>query len=581
MDAAAITTTAAPMQPILKHQSKGIDITTSESPGPGIMSKLIDLRTLHYVSTPEHLNCPICQCPFINPYTTICGHTFCKACIVEALKSPMGSKCPLDRTELWWHGQNQNCDEKGNGFDDPVVNAFIETFIEDEDPDNPEVQQAIANYHNGSVRQRRAVWRLFNSVETTVEESDEPITSEIVRNLLLHPSEGDQSQEEDNNNEEYDEDESNDDIFPAPIIISNITDDLQVYCCNEERGCDWIGPRWNIQSHVLDECGFTRFVCGKVKLDGSICRVLTQRRFLADDADSTENNNGNDDEPIEGQTDNGNKNKTSKNKQQGCPHDLFPCEKCSKMVSQVDLEWHLDTECDENHLKCHGCSLEIPKKSFKKHEDTCVKIHIECPGSIYGCDWRGRRDLLEEVHVKQCVFVKLTNYFESQQTKMDKLTEEKTVLKNQLSTVLDSVIQGRLTNLGYPLQVEEVNSNSGGSNPNNISSAMQNLSTRLSNIGLDDADYVHLVLEFERLRADMERLRPMMAEFEINKQIVNSLVNENAQLKDELTSHRMALNSVKQQIQFMLLERRRVARTGSSNNGQSPAGGAGGSRLKL
>ncbi|GME84448.1 unnamed protein product [Ambrosiozyma monospora] len=372
----ATSSPRAPMQPTSTHPSKGIDITTSESPGPDRMSKLIDLRTLHYVSTPEHLNCPICQCPFINPYTTICGHTFCKACIVEALKSPMGSKCPLDRTELWWHGQptSRNCDENGNSFDDPVVNAFIEAFIEGGEPDSLDAQQAIANYHNGSVRQRRAVWRLFNSVDTSVEEPGDPVTAETVRNRLLSSTtEEDQSQEDGNNEEFDDDDESNDDIFPAPIIISNITDDLQVHCCNEGRGCDWIGPRWNIQSHVLDECGFTRFVCGKVKLDGSICRVLTQRRFLVDDLDGPKKNDNNDDEPIEGQTGNIS-NQMTKSKQQGCPHDLFPCEKCTKMVSQVDLESHLDTECDENYIKCHGCGLDILKKGFKKHEESCTKF---------------------------------------------------------------------------------------------------------------------------------------------------------------------------------------------------------------
>ncbi|GME84787.1 unnamed protein product [Ambrosiozyma monospora] len=73
----------------------------------------------------------------------------------------------------------------------------------------------------------------------------------------------------------------------------------------------------------------------------------------------------------------------------------------------------------------------------------------------------------------------------------------------------------------------------------------------------------------------------MVAEFEVNKQIVNSLVTENVQLKEELASPRLALNSVRQQIQFMLLERRRVVRAGSPSNGQPPVGGAGGSRLKL
>lgn len=73
-----------------------------------------DIRNAKYKSPTDHLNCPICQQPFINPLTTICGHTYCKECIYECFKMAKSNSssssssrtdeltgyCPLDRTPL-------------------------------------------------------------------------------------------------------------------------------------------------------------------------------------------------------------------------------------------------------------------------------------------------------------------------------------------------------------------------------------------------------------------------------------------------------------------------------------------------
>ncbi|KAG0672903.1 hypothetical protein C6P42_003079, partial [Pichia californica] len=63
----------------------------------------IDLKSLNYLSSIksiEYISCPICKLPFIEPWSTICGHTFCKECIFESLKSNFGNRCPLDRVNL-------------------------------------------------------------------------------------------------------------------------------------------------------------------------------------------------------------------------------------------------------------------------------------------------------------------------------------------------------------------------------------------------------------------------------------------------------------------------------------------------
>ncbi|ODQ80633.1 hypothetical protein BABINDRAFT_175308 [Babjeviella inositovora NRRL Y-12698] len=54
---------------------------------------------LEYVNPIADLVCPICQIPFNVPTTTICGHTFCHACLDLALEQ-LSPKCPMDRTPL-------------------------------------------------------------------------------------------------------------------------------------------------------------------------------------------------------------------------------------------------------------------------------------------------------------------------------------------------------------------------------------------------------------------------------------------------------------------------------------------------
>lgn len=78
----------------------------------------IDWQCLDYISqVDENLICAICKAPFHKPLTTkACGHTFCEACIDQALEEARGRArnrvpCPLCRTEL-----STGCDRGSNRF---------------------------------------------------------------------------------------------------------------------------------------------------------------------------------------------------------------------------------------------------------------------------------------------------------------------------------------------------------------------------------------------------------------------------------------------------------------------------------
>lgn len=67
----------------------------------------IDWQGLEYTSqVDDNLLCGICKTPYYKPLTTkACGHTFCEACLYQALEEARGrsrnrAPCPLCRTEL-------------------------------------------------------------------------------------------------------------------------------------------------------------------------------------------------------------------------------------------------------------------------------------------------------------------------------------------------------------------------------------------------------------------------------------------------------------------------------------------------
>ena len=46
----------------------------------------------------EELNCPVCMCLFTTPVTIQCGHTFCRYCLMNSVKSK--NSCPICRNPL-------------------------------------------------------------------------------------------------------------------------------------------------------------------------------------------------------------------------------------------------------------------------------------------------------------------------------------------------------------------------------------------------------------------------------------------------------------------------------------------------
>ncbi|KAI5966013.1 hypothetical protein KGF57_000686 [Candida theae] len=377
-----------------------------------------DLRNLKYKTNTDHLNCPICQQPFITPLTTICGHTFCKECILEFVKSlrngttsnDHAGHCPLDRTPI-----------------DPV---------------------------------------------------------------------------------------NTNDLFPTPLIVTNLVDDLKVYCLNSERGCDWSGSRWEVDHHVTEQCPYTGVKCGGCRYDDSkYCELLVERRYLKD---------------IEANE---------------CVHKLFKCEFCDSELTKIDENEHLEQECLYNFKTCELCGNDsIPQKNMAKHQDNCLKMgKVKCPAHEIGCRWVGSNETSLEIHLQNgnCQLNQFLPFYTSMNERMTSLESENEFLQRQLHKILDSIIQGKVTNLGYNEGLEEINKYSGEA---------------------DQDKLIYLNFELDRLKFEInEKLIPFMNRSKISDQekMIKNLVNDNFMMREDMNLQRMMINSLRKQLQFMLFSRNR------------------------
>lgn len=306
-------------------------------------------------------------------------------------------------------------------------------------------------------------------------------------------------------------------LFPAPLLISNLVDELEVYCLNEERDCLWTGRRWELAKHLLLDCEYTGVPCGGTREaeeggDASRkCELMVQRRFQKDEK---------------------------------CAHEIFACTECLGPVTSVSVDDHLEYECEMNYTKCELCQNDvIPKKNLEKHMSNCTKsTHYVCPARLIGCTWTGTSETSMESHVdrEKCPLNQLLPVVENLDLKIETVTKENKYLQSQLHHVLNNVHQGKITNLGYSEPLEEVGTCSARSRQD---------------------DYLHLRYEMERLKFELEESVSPFISRERNlsserQSLLNGLANDNYLMKEDLNLQRALISSLRKQVSFLLFRNR-------------------------
>ncbi|CAG8583409.1 4959_t:CDS:2 [Cetraspora pellucida] len=106
------------------------------------------------------------------------------------------------------------------------------------------------------------------------------------------------------------------DLKPASKIVSNMVNELLVYCSNKDVGCNYQGQRQLLSCHLKEGCMFTIVEC---------CN-----------------------------------------------------EECQESVLKKDLPKHME-KCRAGVINRESCKCKVQLGTFEGHCDSCPLKHIECP----------------------------------------------------------------------------------------------------------------------------------------------------------------------------------------------------------
>ncbi|KAK9240899.1 hypothetical protein V1525DRAFT_369542 [Lipomyces kononenkoae] len=265
---------------------------------------------------------------------------------------------------------------------------------------------------------------------------------------------------------------SDEDIYPPPKILSNMVNELLVYCPNADKGCQSIVQRFLLRHHLKDNCLYAPVECPSEE-----CTELIERRFTRRD-------------PTK------------------CFHKRMICPDCNDSVSEFEIDDH-ETICPARSTKCPDCSQEFSMTEIRDHLNMCSESIVNCPSHRFGCRWSGRREKLDS-HIAECTLMSLAPFLDKQEDRIANLEAENKSLRAQVAV--------------------------GGSN------------------NILDNDVFHILTEHERFRSELERLSEQLGELEIRHSVM--LTNQTVRMKEEIQNMKNAINAIRHQMHFLMMERR-------------------------
>ncbi|KAG1206028.1 hypothetical protein G6F35_011334 [Rhizopus arrhizus] len=173
-------------------------------------------------------------------------------------------------------------------------------------------------------------------------------------------------------------------IKPAVKIISNIVNELLVHC--PEEGCDFVGQRQFIESHIKHDCQYTVTCCELEE-----CKEL----LLKKDLDSHAEN---------------------------CQFRTLECQMCKKKLKKFELQKHYD-HCPAEMIECVYCNTFRHRFEHGQHITECPQYRIPCDHQTYGCSWQDERQQLVD-HLKHCPYEPIKDYLHQQQQNERNLKED-------------------------------------------------------------------------------------------------------------------------------------------------------------
>lgn len=357
------------------------------------------------------------------------------------------------------------------------------------------------------------------------------------------------------------------DIGPAPVIISNLANELVAYCPNKSRGCTHTCQRWLLDAHLQQDCLHAKFKCQGTKDDGEQCHEPLEKRFiynareisvqdyidtkgaLATQEDSTDTH-----EKIE-------KFDISKLTVY-CPHEPMDCPNgCGRTFPRYSFEEHSQSECYNTEASCPICNARLLRKDIPQHLKLCPDYVVPCDAADIGCVWVGKRHLYMSEHQRQCKFMAFSPALTKQNKRIDRLEQENRVLRYKLDKVLSSLPENISSTVGFALtsragQTSSSTTSTTSTRRTGVRRNSENGSI-FDNFRFTDSDLMHMLMEGERLREDVDRLTSLVGDMEMRHGV--AIMQESFRTGEEISALRGLVNSLRHQIHFLQSERRSLA----------------------
>lgn len=195
-------------------------------------------------------------------------------------------------------------------------------------------------------------------------------------------------------------------LSPAPRLIQQMADDLEVACSHSSIGCTFVGPRHLLKVHLLHDCQLREVGCPCSRQG---CGTIIRKRDLAAHLEA-------------------------------CSFGLVPCPmSCGAQVRRGELETHLETICPRKEVECPHCATEgLTRETLDEHiGQICDEAPTLCPHARFGCNWHGiRRDLINEhldPDVNACPFEAIKGFLLLCEARMTASEVENAALKRRVA----------------------------------------------------------------------------------------------------------------------------------------------------
>ncbi|ORX47484.1 hypothetical protein DM01DRAFT_1310390 [Hesseltinella vesiculosa] len=304
------------------------------------------------------------------------------------------------------------------------------------------------------------------------------------------------------------------DIQEAVKIVSNMVNELQIYCPRQPRGCEYHVQRQHMEHHLASECQYAFEPCQLKE-----CQELVLKKDLQRHADT-------------------------------CQHRETECKMCKRKMPAFELEDHHQL-CPSEVMDCPHCGTSRPRSEHTAHLPDCPKMRVTCPFAEFGCDWNEERAKLA-AHKEACVYDKIQGFLRTQQLKDDTMQEEIRQLRKENESL-------RRWQHEMQHQHDRTLGQLGVLFPAHF--ALD------PDLPLETQQQV-VLSETERLQGDVDQLSASVASLELKQNM--ALMTETFRLQEEMQSLRAVCHGMRMQIHYLMMERRGSMAAASPSNGPPP-----------